>query len=150
HQTGFWVSLPLAILALTGVLIAFPALLGGGGPGGYGQYGGGGRGGGLTGGMQPPAQTHLGVEQAGAAAQALAKGQLRSITWPTERQPAWRISLGGKGGEPATVKVDDDSGKASLAQSERRRSGASGLNRSIHDGEGMGIVWQVIIFLAGL
>jgi uncharacterized iron-regulated membrane protein len=149
HQIGFWTALPLAILALTGALISFPALLGGGGPGGYGQYGGG-RGGGMVGGMQPLSETNLGIEQAVAAAQALDPGQLRSVTWPTERQPAWRISLGGKGKEPTTVTVDDDSGKAALPQADRRRAGVSGFNRSIHDGEGMWFVWQLVIFIAGL
>ncbi len=72
------------------------------------------------------------------------------MVWPTERQPAWRVSFGGPGGKPVTVSVDDDSGQATTAPADRRRAGVVGLNRSLHDGEGMTIVWQVIIFLAGL
>jgi uncharacterized iron-regulated membrane protein len=146
HQIGFWTSLPLALLSLTGALISFPALLSSGGQGGYGQ----GAGGGAMGRMQPLADTNLGVEQAVLAAQALGSGRATSVIWPTERQPAWRVSFGGEGGKPEMVSVDDDSGQATAAAPDRRRSGVVRLNRNLHDGEGMSLVWQVIIFLAGL
>ncbi len=50
HQIGFWTSLPLALLSLTGVLILLPGPpLQGAGQGGYGQ----GAGGGAVGRLQP-------------------------------------------------------------------------------------------------
>jgi uncharacterized iron-regulated membrane protein len=142
HQIGFWTSLPLAILALTGIFISFPWLLGStGGPGGAG---------GARARSAPLADTHLTVDQAVAAALSAGKGAPRMITWPTERQPVWRVGFGGEGARAISVSVDDDSGVASAAKPEQRRGGPNGLARRIHGGEGLSFIWQLIIFLAGL
>ena len=57
----------------------------------------------------------------------------------------WTVAF--EGG--STVKVADDSGVA-VAAPARQRGGVAQLMRRIHDGEGMGIIWQAIIFLGGI
>lgn len=147
HMTGFWVAVPLAVLSLTGVFISFPSILNAvaGAPAGQGGAGG----------MQraralPLAAPHLTPDQAVAAALPMARGAPAMITWPTDRQPSWRIAFGSEGGERTTVAVDDATGTAGKAGREERRPGANGLARRIHDGEDMPFVWELIIFIAGI
>jgi len=71
------------------------------------------------------------------------QGALVSIAWPTTRDPAWHVAFAG--GE---ARVDDASGRASLAPAPR--GGGARLMRRLHDGTGMGLVWQILIFVAGL
>ncbi|MGI4732596.1 MAG: PepSY-associated TM helix domain-containing protein [Janthinobacterium lividum] len=144
HLLGFWIALPLLVLSVTGMWISFPGVFGGGRPGGMG----GGRGpGGPTRPMDRPARAVDRVVETGSA---LARGgTLRSVTWPLEGQPDWTLGFARRGGPPASVKVADDSGSASPAPA-RDQGGLARLMRRIHDGEGMGIVWQVVIFAAGI
>lgn len=130
HQIGFWMSLPLAILSLTGVIIAWPQMMGSDtNP--------------MRRAMQTPlAAPHLSVDQALAAA---SPGGKVTVTWPTDKDPRWKIAAG----RGRTVKVDDASGRLSPAGSEppeRTRP----FYRRLHDGTGMGVLWQTIIFLGGL
>jgi uncharacterized iron-regulated membrane protein len=128
HQIGFWISLPLAILSLTGIIIAWPQMMGGSG---------------LRWPMQKPLATpHLGIDQA--LAVVAAKGRV-TITWPTDKDPSWKIAAGR--GPP--MQVDDATGKASPAKPDDRQR-ARPLSRRLHDGSNMGLVWQIIIFLGGL
>jgi len=148
HLTGFWTALPLAVLSLTGVFISFPAILNAVAGAPAGQTGPGG--GAARGRTLPLAETRLTADQAVAAALPLAKGAPAMITWPTDRQPAWRIAFGGEGRKRTTVAVDDQTGAAEKARPEERRPGANGLARRIHDGDGMAFIWQLIIFLGGI
>ena len=130
HLIGFWISLPLAILSLTGVIIAWPQMIGQ-----------------TTNSMtrmrqSPLAATHLTVDQAIAAAGT--KGKI-TVTWPTDRAPSWTIAAGRK----RFVKVDDATGAAAPA-SDSQRDRVRPLYRRLHDGTGLGLVWQIIIFLGGL
>ena len=149
HQVGFWIALPLAVLSLTGVFISFPSILNAvaGAPAGQGESGGGGA---ARGRAMPLAETRMTVDQSVATALALGKGAPAMITWPTDRQPAWRIVFGGGGAKRTTISVDDGTGVASKARPEPRRPGANGLARSIHDGDDLPFIWQLIIFLGGL
>jgi uncharacterized iron-regulated membrane protein len=150
HLTGFCTALPLAVLSLTGVFISFPSILNAVAGVPVGQAGPGG-GGAARGRALPLAETRLTPDQAVAAALPLAKGAPAMITWPTGRQPAWRIAFGGgTGGKRTTVAVDDRTGAAEKARPEERRPGANGLARRIHDGDGMAFIWQLIIFLGGI
>ena len=158
HLVGFWVCIPLAVLSLTGVYLSFPqtsrALFGLPQPpprNAPGRF------------APPLPETKLTLAQAVAAAQATAPGaQVAEVSVPTRgKAPAWRVGLKTSGeARPTTVQVIDATGevKAGRAGSGGRAAGAgtgrpdeiSPLMRQIHDGNEMGIVWQVIIFLGGL
>ncbi len=150
YLMGFWVALPLFILSLTGAWISFPAffasLVGqGGAP----------RGGPDRAAMmraQPLAAPARSVTAIIAGATPLAGGAtIRSIAWPTDKSADWTVTFTGEGG-PLTVKVADDTGTATpaTAASVRPQGGVARLMRRIHDGDGMGIVWQVVIFIGGV
>lgn len=157
HTIGFWVCLPLAVLSLTGVYISFPqtsrAVFG------------------LP--PQPPRppnaarfapplpETKLTLVQAVSLAQAQAPGAaLTEVSVPTRgKDPAWRVGLKAPGAERAkTVQVVDATGEVKAAGGPGAGPGGgsggpdpvSRLMRQVHDGQDMGIVWQTIIFLAGL
>jgi uncharacterized iron-regulated membrane protein len=133
HTGGFWIALPLAVLSFTGVWICLPAM--------------------VSGSFRPPAQAklleqpRLNAEQALVAAQALAEGQVASIAWPTEWNPVWTVALKGPG-KPQEVKVADSDAKASLVPPEPETF--TQTMRRIHDGTGMPVVWQIIIFVGGI
>ncbi|USU06502.1 PepSY domain-containing protein [Sphingomonadaceae bacterium OTU29MARTA1] len=132
---GFWISVPLFVLSLTGVWISFPGVFGGGrGPDRAAAM--------RAQALDDPAQP-IGVviERAATAS----RGAIRSIAWPTTRSPDWTVTYAGGG----TVKVADDGGIA-VAVASRQSGGAARLMRRIHDGDGMGIVWQMVIFLGGV
>ena len=158
HLVGFWVCIPLAVLSLTGVYISFPQTSRA-----------------LFGLPQPPPRnapgrfapplpvTKLTLGQAVAAAQAKAPGaQVAEVNVPTRgKDPAWRIGLKVPGQErPKTIQVVDATGEVKGSRGgpgERERPGAdarpdefSPWVRQVHDGNEMGIVWQVIIFAGGL
>jgi uncharacterized iron-regulated membrane protein len=130
HLVGFWISLPLAILSLTGVIIAWPQMIGR-----------------TTNGMTrmvqtPLGPTHLTIDQAIAAAGT--EGKV-TVTWPTDKQPSWTIAAG----RGRTITVDDTTGVASAA-GDGQRERVRPFYRRLHDGTGLGIVWQTIIFLGGI
>lgn len=134
-QAGFWISLPLAVLSLTGVWISFPGFFSGarGGPPGTGP--------------RVFEQTILSPEQAVAAARPLAPGIVASIAWPAEGKPEWTISIRGEG-KPREVTVADSDSKATLLPAKPETLART--MRRIHDGTGMPFVWQVIIFVGGI
>lgn len=134
-QAGFWISLPLAVLSLTGVWISFPGFFSGmrGGPPGTG-----------------PAvieQTKLTPEQALAAAQRLAPGNAASISWPTDEKAEWVVTIRGEG-KPREVKVADADSSAQLVPAKPETLVRT--MRRIHDGTGMPLAWQIIIFVGGI
>ena len=130
HLIGFWISLPLAMLSLTGVIIAWPQMIGQ-----------------TTNSMTrmrqvPLATTHLTVDQAIGAAGT--EGKI-TVTWPTDKAPSWTIAAGRK----RLVEVDDATGAATPA-TDGQRDRVRPLYRRLHDGTGLGLVWQIIIFLGGI
>ena len=147
YLMGFWIALPLFVLSLTGAWISFPAFFGA-----------------LTGGAPPrspgpdraamarakplatPAQP-LGVVID--KAEMVSRGTLRSVAWPTDLTADWTVTFAGKDGPGAAVKVADDTGTA-LAAPARAQGGVARLMRRIHDGTGMGALWQAIIFIGGV
>jgi uncharacterized iron-regulated membrane protein len=149
HAVGVWICVPLAVLSLTGVYLAFPqtARALAGAPAVV-------RPAGPAGGGAPLADPALSPDEAAAGALALAPGaRLASVDLPrTGTAPAWRVGLASAAG-PVGVSVDDGSGRAG-----RQRAGAvprggdpvSAWMRRLHDGVGMGPVWRTVITLAGL
>ena len=158
HLVGFWVCIPLAVLSLTGVYISFPqtsrALFGLPQPpprNAPGRF------------APPLPQTNLTLAQAVAAAQAKAPdAALAEVGVPTQgKEPAWRVGLKAPGEARAkTIQVVDATGEVKSGRDGREGPGAgtgggqrdeiSPLMRRVHDGAGMGIVWQAIIFVGGL
>ena len=137
HQAGFWVAIPLAMLSLTGVWISFPAFFGAltGAPAGGPPGGGGGA---------PLAATRLAPDTALAAAWAQGRGPIVSLAWPTERSPEWKAAFASR----AEVTVDDATGAARPLP--QKPETLARTMRRLHDGTGMGPVWQTVIFLGGI
>lgn len=152
HAVGVWICVPLAVLSLTGVYIAFPqtarALFGVAAP------------------MRPDARRPdprlapplarpaTDFATAVAASQALAPGaRIVTVNAPQDgRRPAWRIELA-QGGRSLQVRVDDATGRASGAPPPGVEGGPDPLSRwmrRIHDGSDMGLAWRIVITLAGL
>jgi uncharacterized iron-regulated membrane protein len=145
HQSGFWILIPLAMLSFTGVWISFPQF--------FGQFteasrpaGGNDRARQMR--AQPLEAPLLTPDAALAAAQPHATGPLRSIAWPTDQAPEWKLSFAREGG-PAEVKIDDASSAVTPAKPPQPETLARTMRRW-HDGTGMGAVWQVIIFIGGI
>jgi uncharacterized iron-regulated membrane protein len=134
-QAGFWISLPLAVLSLTGVWISFPGVFSGapGGPPGTAP--------------RVLERTNLSPDQAVAAARPLASGTIASIAWPTDENPRWTVTIRGNG-KAQEVKVADSDAKVSLVPP--KPESLARTMRRIHDGTGMPLVWQVIIFVGGI
>jgi len=146
YLTGFWVAIPLFVLSLTGAWISFPAFFGAL----SGEGGGRGRGPDRAAMMRArpmEAPAHPIADVLAKAGPLGGGAAVRQVTWPTDRSPDWTVSFAGEGSR--SVKVADDTGEATAAP-ERQRGGIARLMRRIHDGTGMGIVWQVLIFLGGI
>jgi uncharacterized iron-regulated membrane protein len=130
HQLGFWVCIPLAMLSFTGAWISFPAFFG---P--------------LIGEKAPSRPPPAAVLAAPAlqvdAVAAAAATQPVSITWPTEKTPVWKVAL-----EQGEVEVADASG--TVTRKPPRPETFARTMRRWHDGTGMGLAWQIVIFLGGL
>jgi uncharacterized iron-regulated membrane protein len=142
HLAGFWIAIPLAILSFTGAWISFPVFLGSltGTPAPSGPPGGA---------QAPPvAAARLSPDQAVAAARPLGGGTLTGLTFPTERTPEWSATFAGDHG-PAEIKVSDADASARPGPPPPPESFAR-LMRRLHDGTGMGLVWQIIIFIGGI
>jgi uncharacterized iron-regulated membrane protein len=138
HLAGFWIALPLAAQAFTGITMAWPqmmAVIGLAPP--------------RTGPMErarmvPAADTHLTVDQALADAQAVAPGTPATIAWPVGDTGQWRVTIGKR-----EMLVDDGTGAATPAPP-RGDGGFAMAMRHYHDGTTLGTPWRVLMILFGL
>jgi uncharacterized iron-regulated membrane protein len=147
HLFGFWIAVPLFVLSLTGAWISFPAFFASlSGQAAQTRGGGAAR---LR--AQPLAHPAQAVDGVLAAARQRAAGELTAVAWPTDREAQWSVTLKPARGKPVSVRVDDATGAASVdAGAPGGRSGLARTMRAVHDGNGMGLVWQIVIFLGGL
>ena len=161
HQfAGFWISVPLAIVAATGIYLAFPntawllmsSLTPTGQPmrhGGYSALG--------------VRETKLGPDGALAKALALAPGaQPRTISFPTQQarqdhqhgKPGggtWRIRLQESDGvEPVAILVSDESATAQRAAAPQSGDRAASLIKGLHEARRGGPVWAFVVFVTGV
>ena len=130
HQLGFWICVPLAMLSFTGAWISFPAF--------FGPMVG------EKAPQRPPPAPPLKTFAQDVDRVALKAGaQPVSIAWPTAKTPVWKIGL-----ERGEVEVADATGAASFKPP--RPETIARKMRRWHDGNGMGLTWQIIIFLGGI
>jgi len=170
HQVGIWIAIPLAVLSFTGAYISFPqtmkkaasVFVGAEAQKGD-RDGGADKGKGRKKGERAPAgpqprprpldDPRLTPDQAVDAAGALraAHGMtLFQVSYPTVKKAEWSVTW--RAGERSVeAVVDDATGKAKVKPREDEKTTAvARLMRRIHDGVGLGIVWQTIIFLGGI
>ncbi len=171
HLVGFWSSLLLAILSLTGVALAFPELLRPSG-GAHGMERFGGPRGRLFAGPTM-ASPHLSADEAVALAEKAENAMdFMAVSLPTQGdEPSWRVTVLGSNGT-SMVAVDDKTGQASAStgfqgrafeggrSGERRFGGpaegrrgpnpAMRVVRLLHAGNDAGFAWRIVIFIVGL
>lgn len=145
YQSGFWVALPLAMLSFTGAWISFPAFFAGlsGDPAGPSPAERMRR---MA--AMPAAETRLSPDSALAVARPLAAGGLASLTWPTGPEMKWKLGFRAEG-EPVELALDDRTGAAAPPKAPPPETTAR-LMRRLHDGTGMGPLWQTLIFIGGI
>ncbi|WP_035485740.1 PepSY-associated TM helix domain-containing protein [Geminicoccus roseus] len=147
---GAWIAVPLFVVSVTGVYISFPqaarALFG---PAET-ETGGAPRPSRFAPPLENPALSPDGALELALAAEPGAR--LVSLSLPTEPLPAWRVQLAGDGGAPVTLEIDDASSEVRPVAVTAPGSAdpVARLMRQVHDGHGMGLVWQVLVFLSGL
>lgn len=160
HQAGFWVALPLFVLSLTGAWISFPKVFSAfdapdraaGAPAVPGAP---------SARPEPSRQQRMRAKPMAAPAvdltRALALAQTRSdapvvrVSWPTDVEPEWTIATGPEERDRQTeIRVDAGSGAVTVEPPKLGDESLSRLMRRVHDGDGMGMVWQTIIALGGI
>jgi uncharacterized iron-regulated membrane protein len=147
HLLGVCISLPLALVSVTGIYLGFPAqgraVLSSFAEMSPQQRGG----------FAAPLlrQTRLGIDQAlEAALAAVPDGRAAAIFLPTQQSQAWRAQLRQADVElRVTVMVDDRSGTATVSPP-LPGDRVAALIRGIHEGSRGGPVWQAVVFLCGI
>jgi len=142
HQMGFWVLVPLFMLSFTGVWISFPSA--------FGRFEATPPSAGIPAGAPALAltTTAISADAALAAAGPHATGPLLTIVWPTDQSPIWKVGFAREGGA-SEVEVADASGAVTPPRPPRPETNAR-LMRRLHDGAGMGLFWQIVIFIGGI
>jgi uncharacterized iron-regulated membrane protein len=142
HMMGFWIALPLFVLSLTGAWISFPALFGGRPVDAAARM--------ARMRAQPLEHPVQSLSAVLAKAESAASAHLVSIDWPTDRDGHWKLAFK-RQGAPVTFAVSDATGSVELGkQTAPPVDPTARLMRRIHDGEDMGLAWQVVIFLGGI
>jgi uncharacterized iron-regulated membrane protein len=155
HLVGFWIAIPLAILAATGVYISFPQSARTftqvvtqapaqpqprGGEAGPQRFG-----------APPLDHTHLDIDQVAAIVRSnAANAELVAVTLPTRPRgddaPSWRADVV-RDGKTSTLQINDETGAVRPARANGDPTAL--LMRRLHDGGDQPMIWRAIIFLAG-
>lgn len=146
HLFGFWIALPLAVVAATGIYLGFPQTARE-----------------ATSALAPMAprpprlltapmrHTALSPDSALAIAQAAAPdGRPLALFLPGAHDGAWRVQLARPAGDDITVVVDDRSGSAAPALAPQSGDRVARTIRALHEGSRGGSLWKSIVFLTGL
>jgi uncharacterized iron-regulated membrane protein len=152
HTAGFWISIPLAIVSLTGIYLSFPqtartamssvATMSPQGPRGFGPV------------ARNPALT---ADKALEVAAAQNTGATpRAVFLPTavrgnrDAAPSWRVQMERADGMALTVTVNDRDGAAKVLPAPQSGDRAARWIRWIHEGSHSGLVWKALVFATGL
>jgi uncharacterized iron-regulated membrane protein len=154
HLLGFWISVPLALVSLTGIYLAFPpqarsvmASVAPMTPQGPRMFG------------APMRQTALTADRAlDAALKAEAGARGAAIFLPVAARrdagngapPAWRVQLRKNDGDTVTLLVNDRTGEASRPPAPLAGDRAAQWIRWLHEGSHSGSVWRAIVFATGI
>src|SRR5262249_7714552 len=158
HLVGFWICVPLALLAISGVYISFPqsartftqvVLMQ---PTQTERRGGLQSDGPPRGGAAPLAGTQLSIRDAGSAGLCTTPNEsLSAITLPTKPRgdaaPSWRIEVRSANAKTRIIEVNDANGEARAPRAQNDNGYATAVRR-LHDGVGQNILWRLIIALA--
>ena len=147
HLLGFWISIPLAAVSLTGIYLAFP------------QTARDAMSSVTTMNQQPPRggqtvqSTSLTADRALEVALKAAPGARPvALFLPMQQrgEPAlnWRVQMAERG-EALNITVDDRSGLSTITRQQPGDRAAAWI-RWIHEGSHSGPIWAVIVFLTGI
>ncbi len=149
HMMGFWIALPLALMAITGMYQAFPQ----------------------QGRMvlsllapfaaqadRPPDRSasllhRKALDPARAVDLALAllpESRPLSLAFPTAESKAWQMRVAGDDGVQRTVVVDDATAVVAAGARPMMGDAIGALMRRLHAGRYHGLAWRVIIIMCGL
>jgi len=145
--TGIWIFVVFMIVSFSGVVIAFPAAFGlaGGGQAGRPAFN-------LREGPQIEAMAGVPAIRAedaiAMARETLPAATVTGITLPTRPDRTVMVNMEAKVGVGATVYIDPWRSKVVAT---RDMSGSvMAWQRPLHQGSGLGMIWQFLVFLSGL
>jgi uncharacterized iron-regulated membrane protein len=146
HQVGFWICLPLGMLSFTGIWIVLSPFFAA-----------------LSGDAQqkraenvarwwakPVVSTSVSVDAAAAKALTSIPGKLVSIAWPTDFEANWRVQIA-HSGKVTELTIADATGETKrVGDVDQKSGGSERISERLHAGYGMGLIWQIAIFIGGI
>ena len=154
HLAGFWISLPLAFVSLTGIYLAFPpqarSLMSSVAP--MTPQG-------ARGFAAPMRQTALTADSAlNVALKAEPGARVAAIFLPVAARgdaaagaaPNWRLQLRPRDGNVLTVLVNDQNGAITRPPAPLAGDRAAQWVRWLHEGSHSGVIWKIIVFATGI
>lgn len=147
---GFWFALPLAILSFTGAYISFPQTMRSV-VGLFTDISPAPQRAGFSGKPVIPVSSPDVIAATAQAAEPDA--QLRALSFPAGQNPAWRVQIKRADGQLLSLSVNDSNGEiksSARTVTPPRGDSFSRLMRNLHDGAGMGLLWQIVIFIGGI
>ncbi|HEY4276555.1 MAG TPA: PepSY-associated TM helix domain-containing protein [Rhizomicrobium sp.] len=145
--TGIWIFVIFMIVSFSGVVIAFPNMFGmtGGGQAGPNAFN-------FREGPEIEAvagATPIRAEDAIAMARkALPNATATGITLPSRRDRTIMVNMEAKVGVGATVYIDPWRGQ--VVATRDPSASVMAWQRPLHQGSGLGLIWQFLVFLSGL